>query len=107
MDDYISRQAAIDALGEEPFVWNEDDESELAELFEWRRCRGIIEALQPADVRPVVRGKWIKLAERSGWCCSVCKKDDLYAYRYGADNERELQDFFCPNCGAQMGGDAG
>jgi hypothetical protein len=53
-----------------------------------------IEAIPAADVRPVVRGKWIKptrvpdsmLSE-----CSVCGFD-TGAYTFN----------FCPNCGADM-----
>ena len=51
---------------------------------------------------PVKHGRWIKNEGRSGWHCSCCGKDDLYAYPYTENNERELQDFYCPNCGAKM-----
>ena len=105
MADYIERQAAIKELCE-TYEHEYPTASGAFDEYATRIVPNVLRNLPPADVRPVVRGKWIKLAERSGWCCSVCKKDDLYAYRYGADNERELQDFFCPNCGAQMGGDA-
>lgn len=54
------------------------------------------------DAEPVKRGRWIKNEGRSGWHCSCCGKDDLYAYPYKENNERELQDFYCPNCGAKM-----
>lgn len=42
-----------------------------------------------ADVRPVVRGTWVK----NGWSirCSVCGYDMPFAVRN-----------FCPNCGADM-----
>lgn len=51
---------------------------------------------------PVKHGRWIKNEDRSGWHCSCCGKDDLYAYPYTENNERELQDFYCPNCGVRM-----
>jgi len=51
------------------------------------------------------KGKWIKNENRSGWHCSCCGKDDFYAYLYDENNELELQDFFCPNCGADMRGE--
>ena len=89
MTDYISREAAIkrfnfavlDCLGMEPTI----------------RAGDIIKALESipaADVRPVVRGKWIRptrvpdsmLAE-----CSACGFD-TGAYTFN----------FCPNCGADM-----
>ena len=37
MSDLIDRQAAIDALDEEPMVWNDNDEYTLGERAEWRR----------------------------------------------------------------------
>lgn len=47
-DDMISRQAAINALGEEPPVWY-DGEDELAERNQWRRDVAAIKALPPAQ----------------------------------------------------------
>ena len=54
------------------------------------------------EVMPIKHGQWIKNDDRSGWHCSCCGKDNLYAYPYTQNNERELQDFYCPNCGAKM-----
>lgn len=51
MSDLISRQAAIDALGEEPPVWY-DGEDELAERNQWRRDVDAIKAVPAADVVP-------------------------------------------------------
>lgn len=44
MDDLISRQAALDALGEEPLVWHEG-EDEIAERNQWRRDVNAIKAV--------------------------------------------------------------
>ena len=55
-DDTISRQAAIDALGEEPPVWY-DGEDEIAERNQWRRDVAAIKALPPAQ-------RWIPCGER-------------------------------------------
>ena len=49
-DDLISRQAAIDALGEEPLVWHEDDAGEVAERNQWRRDVAAIKALPSAQL---------------------------------------------------------
>ena len=57
---------------------------------------------KPIEAEPVKYGRWIKNEGRSGWHCSCCGKDNLYAYPYAENNERELQDFYCPNCGAKM-----
>ena len=56
MDDYISRQAAIEALGDEPESWNDTD-AEIAERNQWRLDSLAIEAVPSADVVPVVRCK--------------------------------------------------
>ena len=62
-----------------------------------------IESLE-SDVRPVVRGEWIqdKLCSTSGGTygvrrCSVCE-------HYFQDLVNEYN--YCPNCGAEMGGDS-
>ena len=55
---------------------------------------GMIYEIPPADVAPVVHGRWIydKKAQRP--YCSVCK-----GYFYGATNSPMS---YCPNCGAKM-----
>lgn len=47
-NDLIYRQAAIDALGEEPPVWY-NGEDEIAEQNQWRRDVNAIKALPPAQ----------------------------------------------------------
>lgn len=88
MTEYIKREDAIEALGEEPYVWSDTD-VEIAEHAQWVSDVKAIEAVPSADVRPVVRGTW----EKNGWSirCSVCGYDMPFATRN-----------FCPNCGADM-----
>ena len=57
---------------------------------------------QPADVAQVVHGEWILLGKNEHDYetsveekCSLCGR---YVYRY----DTELQDNYCPNCGAKM-----
>ena len=50
MSDLIDRQAAIDALGEEPPVWY-DGEDELAEREQWRRDVDAIKAVPSAQLQ--------------------------------------------------------
>ena len=52
-----------------------------------------VEAYPAADVRPVVRGKWVQgdMPTYGGYKCSVC----------GA-NTVQYKAYFCPNCGADM-----
>ena len=61
-----------------------------------------IEAAPAADVAEVVHGRWILLGKNEHDYetsveekCSLCGR---YVYRY----DTELQDNYCPNCGAKM-----
>ena len=61
-----------------------------------------IEAAPAADVAEVVHGEWILLGKNEHDYetsveekCSLCGR---YVYRY----DTELQDNYCPNCGAKM-----
>lgn len=49
MDDTISRQAAIEALGEMPEVWEEDDDEGRGEQNQWYMDKIAIEALPTAE----------------------------------------------------------
>lgn len=64
--------------------------------------------LKPADVRPIVKGEWIKNKDRVGWHCSVCKADNNFAYSWNSETGKvEFQDNYCPCCGADMRGTDG
>ena len=59
-------------------------------------------AIPAADVAEVVHGRWILLGKNEHDYetsveekCSLCGR---YVYRY----DTELQDNYCPNCGAKM-----
>ena len=95
MTDYISRDDGIRAIVKTAIVFCRDEEL-VANII---RAVGDVPA---ADVRPVVRGKWIKTEIRAPfdqdeftcsecgswpWCCGV--------------TEGILQPY-CPNCGASM-----
>ena len=61
--------------------------------------------LQPtADVRENVRGEWKESNKVDRWICSVCNVENRYAYAYftGRNGGYKMQDYFCPNCGADM-----
>ena len=49
MSDLISRDAAIDALGERPMVWTDDDQYTLGERNQYDRDRLAIETLPSAQ----------------------------------------------------------
>lgn len=97
--DYISREAAIDAV-------------DVCNLH-----RGIIDALQAiisdipsADVRPVVRGEWEKHEDFDPygggrfveWVCSECDKRLRGDWATRNHIEETPTENFCPNCGADM-----
>lgn len=59
-------------------------------------------AIPTADVVERKVGKWVQIKAES-WECSACHKENCYAYRYNDYlSGRTLQDYFCPNCGADM-----
>lgn len=45
-DDCISRKAAIQGLGEQPYVWTDSD-SEIQELQDWKNAKKMLEELPP------------------------------------------------------------
>ena len=97
MSDLISRQTAIDAVGNmlrRKFGIGGD----LANIT--------LAGLPTIDAVPVKHGEWIRKSPTAWmWTCSCCKKDDAYAYSAGESFEPDvLQDLFCPNCGAKMDG---
>ena len=59
MDDLISRQAAIDALGERPDVWT-DSEGELAEARQWEYDVAAIKAVPSAQPELIEHNAYIR-----------------------------------------------
>ena len=97
MAEYIDREAAIKRLKQLHFGCKD-----------FHLCGGVllelnaIEAIPTADVKPVVRGKWIGEADGYAdgelvydtWYCSFCD--------YAVDDDEKPSWNFCPNCGADM-----
>lgn len=100
MTDYIKREDAIEALGEEPYVWSDTD-VEIAEHAQWVSDVKAIEAVPSADVVERKRGEWIRVTEELGesWMCSECMEEFI-----PHDGMEEFASYahFCPNCGADM-----
>lgn len=87
MDDYISREAAKKAVCER---------CDYAGTRECVSCVNPAEAIPAADVRPVVRGRWIW--DDEGYHCSEC-----WHHAYGNTGEILSGDYhYCPSCGADM-----
>ena len=107
MAEYIEKQAARDAIKRE---WDGVGGQYEAWAIIKDTCDAIDE-VPPADVRPVVRGRWVKVGgfvTPGGdpvWECSECGKGrHVYGIEhgtYGADVS-DGQWVSCPNCGADM-----
>lgn len=85
MTDYISREAVLALLKDDREVCA-DSKAEL------KYIRADIRAIPAADVRTVVRGRWVTRPYMMGQTeyCSRCGEN------YGRKHN------FCPNCGADM-----
>jgi len=111
MDDYIKRNEAIEEV-RKSFDQSKTGKSTVVSMLidaAFLQAGSILRGIPAADVRPVVRGKWIQTTLPMGWeddeCaeCSVCGEDFVL-------DEWSMDDFtntmnFCPNCGADMRGE--
>lgn len=94
-NDLVSRAAALEALGECPYNWNDWPE-EIQAVDDWKSYKEEIENLPAVDAVPVVHGRWVyEHSDPIMLLCSVC---GYRVFRY--NNTR-----YCPNCGARMDGD--
>lgn len=116
MAEYIEREAAIEKLNklcDRVCKYSKAQRKYMCGACPLGDAFTVIEDDIPAaDVRPVVRGKWVKA--RGSWCtpggdpvweCSECGKGrHVYGIEhgsYGAD-VADGQWVACPNCGADM-----
>lgn len=53
-------------------------------------------------INPVKHGRWVR-DDIDKWRCSECGVGNNYAYKWSVSGD-ELQDKYCPNCGARMDG---
>ncbi len=93
MTEYIEKKAAIDAVhGEfdECLVWDTSG-LETANVVE-----NVLDTIPPADVRPVVHGKWIEKQDKDGKTYGVCS---CCGYEQYAGHLK-----YCPGCGGKMDG---
>ena len=104
MDDSISRQAAIDALGEKPLAWT-DGEYELALQQQWESDIDAIKAVPSAQPERK-KGKWDFVGDQVFVCteCGACYSQSQFEYLRTRKSDPEFP-YFCPNCGADMRGE--
>ena len=103
MDDYISRQATIEAFDNA----DKDVMADYGENYgcEWgfssETVNQTINNIPSVNVRPVIYGKWIKGHWHNSVSCANCSVCNFEAHH----NEfRGVQKYYklCPNCGAIM-----
>ena len=82
MAEYIEKQAVLDEMDEDIEEFVECD-------YALKITKRYIKKIPPADVRPVVRGRWVRNNGR--WCCDKCTCP-----------VQVIRSPFCPNCGADM-----
>lgn len=103
-EEYISRQAAIDAVETIGFDLTESDlsafeQGEVCEIIGDMREDMIrmVRKVQPADVVEVVHARWIKYTGmgKVQWMCSKCS----------AEEKNPKVANYCYHCGAKMDGE--
>ena len=88
--DYISRQAAIDALG---MAIDVDDFRTATGLIHEATVSKVLDCIPAADVTPVVHGRWKKKKDSDLFYCSECGLPSMHKWPY------------CERCGAKMDGE--
>ena len=83
MSDLISRQAAIDALGEKPLVWDDLSDFDLGKAAQWSDDVDAIKAL------PSAQPEIIRCRE-----CKHMQKDEIFHQCWCNGNEVK-EDHFC------------
>lgn len=100
MAEYIDRQAVIDNI-EKSF-----DRETILNRFVRKIAISAVMRMEPAEVSPVVRGRWIMRGGK--FRCSRCAEKALWSKEDGTNGfSREFtqeKSTFCPNCGADMRG---
>ena len=101
MAEYIDKQAAIDNI-EKSF-----DKETILNRFVRKIAISAVRRMKPADVQPVVRGRWVKDSDGLD-ICSECGEVALQRVFIKLPKKivdlQMVQSAFCPNCGADMRG---
>ena len=100
MSDYINRdlavKAAIAPCNKCTIESKEKPSCDDCKLY--GVAQEIYNHIPAADVRPVVRGKWVSVPHKLSRVCSICWHDEPYKF---AEKDVEVYNY-CPNCGAKM-----
>lgn len=97
MTDCIDRDMLLKMISHKPSSPTTDREDRLIDGF-----ISAVKNCPAADVRPVVRGKWIDMGDFIS--CSSCNATRLKEFEsdYGKVMRLDARTNFCPNCGADM-----
>lgn len=90
MNEYISREAAKEALYKTSEEYDEYDKCDRIAIVALNNADEMLNDIPAADVVEVRHGQWNGGA--TGWECSVCSIESNNTYPY------------CPYCGAVMDG---
>lgn len=100
-EDYIGRQPAIKNLEGWRDSLNRKSRSYAAIKAAFNRCIAELTKLPPADVKPVVRGRWV--LQNSGKVCSNCGCFVYYEIDdWNMRDGNQVISKFCPFCGGDM-----
>ena len=100
MAEYIEKQAALKEVCDACGIVH-DREKEYCE-YKFAGCKEYynVFALPPADVRPVVRGKWEWRRRHRGGFRRVTGEDDFgVSHTITVDQRYVIDDPYCPFCG--------
>lgn len=97
MSEYIEKQAAIKFIDS---CLLHEDKLQSVEKETLLAVKRRIEAIPTADVRPVVRGKWVWRHRHRGGFRRVTGEDDFgVSHTITVDERYEIDDPYCPFCG--------
>ena len=101
MDEYISREKAINAIKSLESSMPAKDNYAKGYDAALGRVQIAVRAVPPAaDVQPVKHGRWIHI-RGCWWQCSNCEDNLIYTT---SDRGRTEKHRYCSKCGARMDG---
>lgn len=109
MDEYISREAAVNFAKHAYNEWNlamatADGQRQINLVYKRQELCKAVESVFSSvpgdDVAPVVHGEWMRRRSILWHYCSICLEDALMSRSTGA----EVLSGTCPHCGARMDG---
>lgn len=89
--DCINKQKALDALGEEPYVWEEDDDFARGMRYQWKSDHDAIETL-PSAQPEIIRCRNCKFASGDSRICMKFGHSPIGELDFCAWAERRTDD---------------